>query len=230
MLNNKKIIFIGPAGTGKTTIKQIFFDMGNPLYYLSNPLEPTKGMNSSIYTIFGTSMAIFDLAGQEMDSWLSSDRYVLNDASLIMCVFDINGYLQEIFKLIKKIFNFIAKKETINCSLVVFLHKIDTIDSLYAHHKLKATKDFVLDKFGKKINADVYLTSIDKAHFLNTYQIISKLFESLAGTRLFQDKITILNLENDLKILLEYDLEKPIEIGTLFYDLEIKRNEAMIPP
>ena len=33
MKENKKIVIVGPPGTGKTTIKKVFFEMGNPFKF-----------------------------------------------------------------------------------------------------------------------------------------------------------------------------------------------------
>ena len=65
MEKKAKIVLIGPPGTGKTTIKKVYFEMANPLMLLEHTLEPTKGINSCVYSIFDVSLGVFDLAGQE---------------------------------------------------------------------------------------------------------------------------------------------------------------------
>ena len=58
----KKITIIGPAGTGKTTIKKVYFEMANPLKILEFSLKPTKGINSSVYSLFKINTVKFLLS------------------------------------------------------------------------------------------------------------------------------------------------------------------------
>ena len=75
MVETKKVIFIGPPGTGKTTIKKIFFEMVSPLKLLKNTLDPTRGINSSIHSFFNLDLGVFDLAGQENENWFSKEVF-----------------------------------------------------------------------------------------------------------------------------------------------------------
>ena len=52
MIKDKKIVIVGPPGTGKTTIKKVFFEMGNPFKFLNVSLEPTRGIDSSVFSLF----------------------------------------------------------------------------------------------------------------------------------------------------------------------------------
>ena len=71
-MTKQKIVFVGPPKVGKTTIKQVFFEHISPLSLLDNPLEPSRGINSSVYSTFNIDLGIFDLAGQENNIWFSS--------------------------------------------------------------------------------------------------------------------------------------------------------------
>lgn len=94
MILNKKIIIVGPPGTGKTPIQNVFFEMGNPLKLLSTSLEPLRGINSSVFSLFNFNLGVFDLAGQENENWFKNDKIIFNNANMIICVLDVNTYLK----------------------------------------------------------------------------------------------------------------------------------------
>ena len=73
---SKKIIFIGPSGAGKTTIRKIFFEGENSKKLLEYALEPTYGEESLILRLPGLNedIGIFDLAGQENHRWLETNE------------------------------------------------------------------------------------------------------------------------------------------------------------
>jgi len=45
--------------------------MVSPLKLLKNTLDPTRGINSTIYSFFELDLGIFDLAGQEKANYIS---------------------------------------------------------------------------------------------------------------------------------------------------------------
>ncbi|MGB5913167.1 MAG: ADP-ribosylation factor-like protein, partial [Promethearchaeia archaeon] len=147
MFESKKVIIVGPSGTGKTTIKMVFFEMGNPLKLLNIGLEPTRGINSKIFSFFDISLGVFDLAGQENENWFKSDKKVFNNANVIICVLDVNAYLKEVLDFIRDLINIYGELKLSNCIIAILLHKIDLIDKLLLHHKLKTIHDFL-----KKLN------------------------------------------------------------------------------
>ena len=71
---SKKIIFVGPSGAGKTTLRKLFFEGENSTKLLEYALEPTYGEESLILRLPGIKedIGIFDLAGQENERWLST--------------------------------------------------------------------------------------------------------------------------------------------------------------
>ena len=110
MAEIKKIIFVGPPNTGKTTIKSVFFEMANPVKLLKNSLDPTRGVNSTVYSLFDLELGVFDLAGQENENWFKKDRDVFNHTDLIICVLDINKYLKENLAFIDDLINMRARE------------------------------------------------------------------------------------------------------------------------
>ena len=70
---SQKIIFIGPPGVGKTTLRRVFFEGESSRKLLEYAIEPTYGKETLILD-FSQSIGIFDLAGQENERWLDSEE------------------------------------------------------------------------------------------------------------------------------------------------------------
>ncbi len=228
MTETKKIVFIGPPNAGKTTIKSVFFEMANPLKLLKNSLDPTRGINSSIYSFFDIELGVFDLAGQENENWFKKDREIFNHTNLIICVLDINRYMKESLAFIDDLIEIYKELKISRCSIVILLHKIDLIDPLYLQHKFKAFDDYIKNekKFDSKVL--IYTTSITKKYFLKTYDIIAEIFSnsityksSLKNESLFND------FRVDINIILQYDDLKKHSITDLFYDFDISIKDAV---
>ena len=62
----KKILLLGRASTGKTTIKKILFEGKDPKDLLYSPLAPTRGITPSIYSWLDLDLGLFDSSGQEL--------------------------------------------------------------------------------------------------------------------------------------------------------------------
>lgn len=226
-MENKKIIFVGPPSSGKTTLKNVFFDMANPLKLLETPLEPTRGINTRLYSLFDLKFGVFDLAGQENQEWFNKDKDIFSDAQVVICVLDINSNLKEIFEFFENFINVLMDLKMSDCYVFVFLHKIDLIDSLYLQHKLKAINEFLESQKMTDFNLMIYTTSIAKNYFLKTYDIFAEIFVKILKQNVFvMDESIFQNFRIDLEILLRYsDLKKYRKID-LFYDFNLPTIEA----
>ena len=227
MVDTKKVLFIGPPGTGKTTIKSVFFEMVSPLKLLKNTLDPTRGKNSSIYSFFNLDLGVFDLAGQENENWFNKEKSVFNHTNLIICVLDINRYLGENIEFIGDVIRIQNDLKLTNCSIAILLHKIDLIEPLYLQQKLKAINNYLLKEKRQDLSSHIYPTSITKKYFLETYDIMSQLFSNLTNCnaepsyeKLFQD------FKLDLEIIVQYSDLKEHKITELFYDLNFSSKDA----
>ena len=132
---SKKVIFVGPSGAGKTTLRKIFFEGENASKLLEYALEPTYGEESLILRLPGLNedVGVFDLSGQENDRWLESeDKSIFLDAEVIMIIIDITAEFDPILDFIRKVIT-IRNDLTPNSFVYVLMHKID----LVGHKKIR---------------------------------------------------------------------------------------------
>ena len=174
MKKNKKIVLIGPPGAGKTTIRDVFFENANPLYLLRNPLDPSRGINSNVYSIFNSNIGIFDLAGQENNVWFFNKSVeIFKGSDLIICVFDIRNSLEYITNFLIDIDRIKREFLSSTSTLIVFLHKVDLFNSSYINHKFKVINDFFTIQHQMGTGFKIYFTSITKEFFFDTFSIKS---------------------------------------------------------
>ena len=227
MAETKKIIFVGPPNTGKTTIKTVFFEMANPFKLLKDSLDPTRGAISGVYSLFDIELGVFDLAGQENENWFKKERDVFNYTNLIICVLDINRYLKDNFAFIDDLLEIYKVLKLSRCSLVILLHKIDLMEPLYVQRKHKAYDEYIKNEKKCESKVQIYLTSITKKYFLETYDIIAKIFSnSIKNVPSSKSDAIFLDFRTDIDIILRYDDLKKHNIVDLFYDFDISIKDA----
>ena len=126
----RKVLLLGRAGTGKTTIRKIIFEGVSPKDLLYNPLAPTRGIVPSIYSWLDINLGLFDSSGQELPFLLQDEdeqKIAFENTEAVIYLFDFQNWManpqeiiEEILK-IKKIFT--NYKE--DAPIYPFLHKID---------------------------------------------------------------------------------------------------------
>jgi len=130
--SERKVLILGRAGTGKTSIKQVIFEGKNPNDLLYNPLDPTRGLSPSVYSWMELKLGFFDSSGQELDSLLNNDNersIAFENTSIILYVFDYSSWnyqQKEIVEEIKKIMK-IIEENSYKAQLILLSHKIDLI-------------------------------------------------------------------------------------------------------
>jgi hypothetical protein len=130
----KKILLLGRAGTGKTSIKKIIFEGLDPKDLLYNPLEPTRGIAPSVYSWLDLKLGLFDSSGQELSYLLNNEAdsehtLAFENTDFIIYMLDYPGWIsqsEEIISEIKKIQEIIEKKSQ-SAKLLLFFHKIDLL-------------------------------------------------------------------------------------------------------
>jgi predicted transcriptional regulator len=134
-------------------------------------------------------------------------------------------YLKEILVFLNNVINLYKEMYLNKSSIVILAHKIDLIDKLYLQHKIKALKDFFNAK--KRLDAEIYPTSIEKEFFLTTYEIISGIIAKLVSHKSFLvNKTKLHSFRNDIKIIMQYDIQKQYDIDDLFYDMNLPKKNA----
>ncbi|MBN1215049.1 MAG: hypothetical protein JXA99_06340 [Candidatus Lokiarchaeota archaeon] len=204
MTNKKKIILVGPPAAGKTTITKVFFQKSNPKILLEKPLEPTRGVHTSLFSLFNSELGIFDLAGQENQNWFSKDNDIFEHSNIITCIFDINSSLENITSFLNNIIDIKAKFDSLSeCKIFSFLHKIDTVDNSYLNEKINAIKNYYKRKFPSNgFYMEIFGTSIAKENYYPTFHILSNILISIypednASINLSEYE----NIKQDLKII-----------------------------
>lgn len=69
----KKILLLGRAGVGKSSLKKIIFEGRNPDELLIHSLAPTRGIETSAYSWLDLELSVFDTSGQELKNLLEDE-------------------------------------------------------------------------------------------------------------------------------------------------------------
>jgi len=192
----KKILLLGRAGTGKSSIKEIIFEGKNPKELIYNPLEPTRGISPSIYSWLDLKLGLFDTSGQELDFLLkdkNEQTLAFENTDLIIYILDFSMWVvhkNNILDEIKEILNIIENK-SFKANLVIFFHKIDLINFTSRDEEISEISDF----FKKAFDLPVYFTSIYPELIYNTYSAFYEILSNFS-----EETITLKNfLEEALK-------------------------------
>ncbi|OLS26882.1 MAG: hypothetical protein HeimC3_06390 [Candidatus Heimdallarchaeota archaeon LC_3] len=172
----KKIIIMGLAESGKTTIVRVSAEGYVPKK--DDPLNATIGYKRKIYTMYGRKISLFDLGGQK--SFL--ERFVGSLANFIFTNVAVMIYVVDIIKVSElslcKYYLELAienlRKYSPSAQAVIFLHKMDLIDKSKEDSHIRTMKGFFMQS--KLENVTFYETSVFDNSTINTMEkIISKL-------------------------------------------------------
>ncbi|TFG19142.1 MAG: hypothetical protein EU530_07135 [Promethearchaeota archaeon] len=171
----KKIVFVGPAGSGKSTLRRLFFEGESAFDLLSNPLEPTRGSEVFNYKM-KEDIGVFDLSGQELNRWLGQESDVFQQTDLILITLDATTEFALCLKLINQMHK-IHKEKCPTASKYILWHKIDLLSS----KELKALKDNI-----KKLieRTSIYFTSIRNEHYLNTLNVVLDILDDVQSKQI----------------------------------------------
>ncbi len=228
MINDKKIVFVGPSGTGKTSIKKTFFERYSPISLLVNPINPSRGITTSVYSLFNNKLGIFDLAGQENDLWLSETKdSVFNDSNMIICIFDIHNSVESIIQFILNIYHIQKENKLNSCHIVAFLHKADLVSPSYMDQKIKAIHDFVTKQHPRGAHFEIYKTSITESYYYTTFRVLSKLLKMiLPYENILPDSDNFFHLKNQFSLLMNITEDREIQIEELVSKLKLSHEQV----
>jgi len=194
----KKILLLGRAGTGKTSIKKIIFEGVDPKDLLFNPLEPTRGITPSVYSWLDLKLGLFDSSGQELSFLLENEEdrehiLAFENTDYIVYLFDYPSWISQSQDLVTEIQKIqkILKKNSYSTKLLLFFHKIDLIG--------KDIDNKIMDEISANIkklfDLPLYFTSI---HPDLIYSLYNAFYEILSISSYENTKLKEI-LESEIK-------------------------------
>ena len=230
MNQNKKLVLVGPPGVGKSTIKEIFFNKKSPTQLLEMPLDPSRGINSEVFSYDNSHLGIFDLAGQENSSWFSKKgSEIFEKSNAIICIFDISNSLESIFEFLIKIHKLKEELDLSKCYFSAFLHKADKGNPSYVNQKIKRIQEFFSTQKIMGAEFQIFKTSITEDFFYNTFYTISKILNRLYDDdKIFNfDSNEHTNMKKEISFILENDALKQYSTESFAKENNIK-TELMV--
>ena len=221
---NRKIILLGRAGTGKTSIKKLLFEGVQPDKLLTNPLEPTRGIISKVYRWLDLNLGVFDTSGQELPFLLQNPKeqeYNLQNTDSLIYIIDYprwtNDY-EEICEEIRKIKDILTQC-SIDAKLSVFFHKIDLIPNEFE----ESINNQLNMEIKYKLGLSYYLTSL---HPQFSYTLYGAFYQIISGfsQETHHLKIIIDDMIKDLSETMCFVTNKnnSIVVQTMTKDFDIK--------
>ncbi|MHA1731029.1 MAG: GTPase [Promethearchaeota archaeon] len=139
-----KILLIGPPGSGKSTVRSVFFEEIEPRELFQNTLEPTRGVENYVYDWFGVEVGVADSSGQEILDWFEEGKReeVFGYSDAIIFLFDASRWeasKEEVQMYLYKTY-LTAFLLELDAPIHVFFHKADLVpperqDHLFATMK-----------------------------------------------------------------------------------------------
>ncbi len=227
---SKKIILIGRAAVGKTSIRKVIFEGVNPQEVINSPLSPTRGVESSIYSWMDLELGLFDTAGQEIDYILREETQEINyfkNTNAIIYIFDYPEWEREIelFKEHVELIKEIIQKNSLKCRLILFFHKIDL-------DKSKKIPEKKIQKQAKKYlslaeDTEIFFTSISPNYIYRAYNAFFKILggftQSNTQLKTILDK-NIKKYSNILCLIRNHKSKIMVQSMTEDFDPEIIRD------
>ena len=175
----KKILLLGRAGVGKSTLKKIIFEGNNPDELLIHSLAPTRGIETSAYSWLDLELSVFDTSGQELKELLEDESEQLlafGGVDIVIYVFDYETWLansQEITIEIKAV-NEIIRKISLQAQLMLIFHKIDLIPKLIRNN-VKVLTYQIQSIVNLPIKHSIYFTSIAQEYTYSVHNAFSEI-------------------------------------------------------
>ena len=181
----KKLLLLGRAGVGKSTLKEMIFEGKNPDDLLIHSLVPTMGIETAVYSWLDLELSIFDTSGQELRSLLKDESEQLlafGGVDIVIYTFDYEMWhndSQEISDEIKEV-NKIMRKINKQAQLMLILHKIDLIPKII-RNSIRILIHQIQSIVNLPLKQSIYFTSIDQNYIYSVHngfsEIISRFSE-----------------------------------------------------
>lgn len=208
----KKILLLGRAGVGKSTLKEIIFEGNNPDELLIHSLAPTRGIETSAYSWLDLELSVFDTSGQELKNLLQDESEQLRafeGVDMVIYVFDYEIWRsdsQEISDEIKAV-NKIIRKITKQAQLILLFHKIDLIPKIIRNN-VKILTYQIQSIVNLPIKHSTYFTSIDQEYIYSVHNAFSEIISRFSEKNFSLKKTldaTITNFSECLCYITDYN-------------------------
>ena len=159
-----KLVFVGEAAVGKSSIREYFFDNKDPDLLEKGSLEPTRGIEYHTYEILDLQCSVVDTSGQEIGDWMQERaQEVFAEADFIILVTgapEFSEKYSENYDLLKEIMKG-AEASSKDAELVMFVHKMDLLSPLETVELQQlATREHEVFKVAEEKEIPLYYTSI----------------------------------------------------------------------
>ncbi len=179
--SKKKILLLGRAGTGKSSIRTAIFEGEMPLKLLTTPLKPTRGLSPHVYSWIDLELGIFDSSGQELNFLLNDEEeraLAFKNSDIICYIFDYTSWINNQELIINEILKIkkIIEDSFENTTLILFLHKIDLIREENLEEQIGQIKEEIETNY----NFNIYFTSLYPKLIYNTYNALYQIISSFS--------------------------------------------------
>lgn len=180
----KKILLIGRASTGKTSIKNAIFEGANPSNLMIKPLEPTRGILTYTYKWMDLQVSLFDSSGQEINDLFNNQEQqnrAFNQADAVIYIFDYSLWIsrpQEIVEEIHKVYHLIQKSYE-KTKLILIFHKIDLI-KIKLRGGFRHLREYIKKLINLPVDIPLYFTSIYPKIIYNTFNAFFEILSSFS--------------------------------------------------
>ncbi|MHA1149703.1 MAG: GTPase domain-containing protein [Promethearchaeota archaeon] len=223
MTLKKKILLLGRAGIGKTSLRLTIFEGFYADELLLKPISPTRGFTTNKYNWLDVDLGVFDTSGQELSDLLENEvdmDIIFNYSDIIIYMLDYDLWTNKREDVIIEIIKIkkIIKKRFDQSKFVIFFHKIDNIIENIREKELKNIKQFLK----KKLALPIYFTSIHPSLIYSSYNAIYKIVSEFSEETTHFKKITDHLLRDKASTLIFItNLNNSIVVQSLTNDFDV---------
>ena len=175
----RKILLLGRAGVGKSTIKKIIFEGEDPSELLHHSLEPTRGIETLNYSWLDLELTIFDTSGQELENLLKEESeqvIAFGNADAVIYIFDYNNWQKNSQEIADEIIevNKIIRRINKEAKLMIIFHKIDLIPKVIRNN-VKILTYQIQSIINLPIKHLLFFTSIDQDYIYSIHNAFSEI-------------------------------------------------------
>ncbi|MEX2684059.1 MAG: GTPase domain-containing protein [Candidatus Sigynarchaeota archaeon] len=192
----KKIVFVGPPGVGKTTLRKVFFEYQSAEQLMEVALDPTYGVESILLNL-DQQIGVFDLAGQENHKWLDmADKEIFEGTTFLLGVVDVTAAIDSIVDFTLKLVK-VRDQACPRATIFLLAHKIDLLSS----DELAKKKNSLYRRLKEVRLIKIEFTSIVRRYFLRTLKIFKNIINATLGDEIPLESVDMTMINDFLMVL-----------------------------